>query len=168
MLRNKTAGLLTLSTPYYMVRHDLKQGGAIAGIRLTHGKAANLLVQPFATRIQDAAGNSYSNLAERAPHVTTRHDGLNEFVTVESALRDARGKKSGVRVKTVYEYRWGYVRIHKELTFRDPNFRAADICPVSTVVAPALSAYGYRDGLTEQEGAPAFSFGSCHWGKVNA
>jgi hypothetical protein len=166
--RNKAAGLLTLSTPYYTVQHDLKQGGAISSIRLTHGKASNLLVLPFETRVQDAAGNPYSDLAEHAPRVTIRSDGFNEFVTVESALRDPQGKPSGVRVKTVYEYRWGYVKIHKELTFRSKDFRVRDISPVSTVLAPSLSAYGYRDGLTEQEGAPAFSFGSCHWGKLNA
>src|SRR5664279_3926080 len=108
MQRNKAAGLLTLSTPYYTVQHDLKQGGALSSIRLTHGKASNLLVLPFETRVQDAAGNPYSDLAERAPRVTTRQDGLNEFVTIESALRDAQGKPSGVRVKTLYEYRWGY------------------------------------------------------------
>ena len=116
--RNKAAGLLTLSTPYYTVQHDLKQGGALSSIRLTHGKASNLLVMPFETRVQDAAGNPYSDLAERAPRVMTCQEGLNELVTVESALRDAQGKQSGVRVKTVYEYRWGYVKIHKELTFR--------------------------------------------------
>ena len=166
--RNKAAGLLTLSTPYYTVQHDLKQGGALSSIRLTHGKASNLLVLPFETRVQDASGNPYSDLAEPAPRVTTRHDGLNEFVTVESNLRDARGKQSGVSVKTVYEYRWGYVKVHKELTFRGKDFRVKDISPVSAVFALSLSAYGYRDGLTEQEGSPAFSFGSCHWGKLNA
>jgi hypothetical protein len=164
--RNKVAGLLTLSTPYYTVQHDLKKGGAISSIRLTHGKASNLLVLPLETRVQDAAGRFYSDLAEPAPRVTTRQDGLNELLTVESDLRDAQGKPGGVRVKTVYEYRWGYVRIHKELTFRGKHFLAKDICPVSTVLAPSLSAYGFRDGLTEQEGAPAFSFGSCHWGKL--
>ena len=92
---------------------------------------------------------------------------MNEFVTVESGLRDAHGKSSDIRVKTVYEYRWGYVKIHKELTFRAKNFQVKEVCPVSAVLAPSLSAYGYRDGLTEQEGAPAFGFGSCHWGKLN-
>ena len=166
--RNKAAGLLTLSTPYYTVQHDLQQGGALSSIRLTHGKATNLLALPFETRVQDASGNPFSDLAEPVPRVTTRHDGLNEFVTVESNLRDARGKQSGVSVKTVYEYRWGYVKVHKELTFRGKDFLVSDVSPVSAVLAPSLSAYGYRDGLTEQEGAPAFSFGSCHWGKLNA
>ena len=149
--RDSAAGLLTLSTPYYTVQHDLKRGGAISSIRLTHGKASNLLVLPFETRVQNAAGELYSDLMEPAPHVTTRRDGLNEFVIAESSLRDTQGKRSGVRVKTVYEYRWGYVKIHKELTFHEKDFRAKDICPVSTVLTPSLSAYGYRDGVTEQE-----------------
>jgi len=166
--RDKAAGWLTLSTPYYQVRHDLKQGGAISSIRLIHGQAANLLMLPFETRVQDATGKLYSDLAERSPRVTIRQDGLKELVTVESDLRDAQGKSSDIRVKTVYEYRWGYVKIHKELTFPGAGFRAQDICPVSTVLAPSLSAYGYRDGLTEQEGSPPFSFGSCHWGNLNA
>jgi hypothetical protein len=166
--RDKAAGLLTLSTPYYSVEHDLKKGGAVSCIRLTYGRITNLLVRPFETRVRDAAGRLYSDLAEPSPRVTTRHDGLREFVTVEGALRDAQGKPSGIHVKTVYEYRWGYVKIHKEFSFRSKSFRAKDICPVSTVLAPSLSAYGYRDGLTEGEGAPAFSFGSCHWGKLTA
>lgn len=166
--RDKAAGLLTLSTPYYAVQQDLKRGGAICSIRLTHGRAANLLVQPFETRVQDAAGMSYSDLADHAPRVKTRSDGLNQLVTVESELQDAHGGKSGIRVKTVCEYRWGYVKIHKELTFRDKKFLAREIRPVSTVLADSLTDFGYRDGRTEEEGAPAFSFGSCHWGKLSS
>lgn len=166
--RNKAAGLLTLSTPYYTVQHDMKRGGAISSIRLMHGKAANLLVLPLETRVQDAAGNLYSELTDSAPRVTTRRDGLNEFVTVESDLRDPQGRASDIRIKTAYEYRWGYVKVHKELTFRGKNPQVKSICPFSAVLAPSLSAYGYRDGLTEQEGAPAFGFGSCHWGKLDA
>ena len=165
-LGSKSAGLLNLSTPYYTVQHDLKRGGAIASIRLTYGKATNLLVQPFETRVQDAAGHVYSDLAERSPRVTTRQDGLNHWVAIEGDLRDPQGRQSGIRVKTVYEYRWGYLKIHKELTLPNKEFRVKDICPVSTVLAPTLSSYGYRDGLTEEEGAPAFAFGSCHWGKL--
>ena len=165
--RDKAAGLLTLSTPYYTVQHDLKRGGAIASIRLTHGTATNLLVRPFETRIQDCVGRYLlPTSTEPAPRVTTRREALTEFVTVESTLRDAQGKPSGVQVRTVYEYRWGYVKIHKQLTFRRKGFQVKDICPVSTVLARSLSAYGYRDGLTEEEGAPPFSFGSCHWGKL--
>jgi hypothetical protein len=166
--RDKVAGLLTLSTPYYTVQHDLKRGGAISSIRLTHGMATNLLVRPFETRIQDASGALVSDLNDTAPRVSNRREGLNEFVTVESRLRDEGGKPSEVRVKTVYEYRWGYIKIRKQLTFRGKDFQLKEICPVSTVLARSLSAYGYRDGKTEAEGAPPFSFSSCHWGTLTS
>ncbi len=164
--RNKAAGLLTLSTPYYTVQHALRQGGAISGIRLTHGRATNLLVQPFETYVRDAAGTIFSDLADHAPRVTTRSAGSNQIVVVESELRDGQGARSGVRVKTVYEYRWGYVKVHKEVSSGLAEFRAQEICPVSAVFVPSLASFGYRDGLTEREGASAFAFGSCHWGTV--
>jgi len=166
--RDRAAGTLTLSTPFYTVGHDLKKGGAISSIRLTHGQASNLLVRPIETRVQDIAGNHYSDLVRPASRVSTRKKGLNSIVSVEAKLVDEQGKDSGIRVITVYEYRWGYVKIHRELSFPSKGLRAQDICPVATILSGSLSAYGYRDGLTEHEGAPPFSFGSCHWGSVKA
>jgi hypothetical protein len=37
---------------------------------------------------------------------------------------------------------------------------------LATILAPSLSDYGYREGTTEEEGAPPFSFGSNRWGKL--
>ena len=50
--RDDAKGTLVLSTPYYKILHDLKKGGAISKISLTHGKAENLLVQPIETSVQ--------------------------------------------------------------------------------------------------------------------
>jgi len=47
VIRNDAAGTLTLSTPFYTFRHNLKKGGALDMIRLTHGRAENLLVTPI-------------------------------------------------------------------------------------------------------------------------
>lgn len=165
--QDKAAGVLTLSTPYYSVQHDLRHGGEISNIRLTYGAASNLLASPFETRVQDAVGTIYSDLFSPPARLSSRKPGLNPVVTVESELRGLVKLHSGIRVKTVYEYRWGYVKIHKELFFRGKNFGVKEVCPVAAMVAPSLSAYGYRDGLTEEEGATPFSFGSCHWGKLN-
>ena len=44
--RDEAAGILALRTAYYTVEQDLKKGGEIARITLTHGKAANLLACP--------------------------------------------------------------------------------------------------------------------------
>jgi hypothetical protein len=47
--------------------------------------------------------------AEQAPRT------LQEPVTVECALADQMGRVLDLRVKSTFEYRWGYMRIHKEL-----------------------------------------------------
>ena len=98
--RDEASGILTLRTPYYTVEQDLKKGGAITRITLTHGKAANLLVRPMETRVRDESGTVLTDLNDSAPTVTHRREGLNEIVTVESALKDQSGGASGLRVKT--------------------------------------------------------------------
>ncbi len=163
--RNETTGILRLSTPYYTVEQDLKKGGAITQIALTHGKAASLLVEPVETRIRDASGAELSDLHDRQPTVAERRDGLNEIVVVESALGGPDGRPSGIRVKTTLEYRWGYIKLKKEFT-APAGTTVREVCPMATTLAPSLSDYGYRDGRTEEEGAPPFSFGSNHWGNL--
>lgn len=163
---DKGAGTLVLSTPYYTVEHDLKKGGAITRIKLTHGRAANLLVRPIETRLLDASGSVLSDLRDTVPKVTRWREGLNEIVTVESALVDQEGHASGVRMKSTFEYRWGYVKVHREFSVPAGGVRVREVCLLSTILAPSLTDYGYREGLTEEERAPAFNFGSNRWGKL--
>ncbi len=163
--RDDASGLLTLSTPYYTIQQDLKKGGAITRITLTHGKAANLLVRPLETRVRDENGTVLSDLNDPAPTVVHRRDGRHEIVTVQSALKDQAGRAPGLQVKTTLEYRWGYLKIHKELLV-PAGIPAREVCPLSTVLAPNLTDYGYREGITEEEKAPPFSFGSNRWAKL--
>ena len=165
VLRDEAAGILTLRTPYYTVEQDLKKGGAITRIALTHGKAANLLVHPMETRVRDESGTVLTDLQDSAPTVTHRREGLNEIVTVECVLKDQAGRASELRVKTTFQYRWGYIKIRKEFLAPAGN-RVREVCPLSTVLAPSLSDYGYREGITEEEKDPPFSFGSNRWGKL--
>ena len=165
VLRDEAAGILTLGTPYYTVEQDLKKGGAITRITLTHGKAANLLVHPIETRVRDESGTVLTDLLDSAPTVTHRREGLNEIVMVECRLKDEAGRASELRVKTTCEYRWGYVKIRKEL-LAPAGARVREVCPLSTVLAPSLSEYGYREGITEEQKDPPFSFGSNRWGKL--
>ncbi len=163
--RDDTAGILRLCTPYYTIEQDLKRGGVISRIALTHGKAANLLVQPLETRIRDDRGAALSDLHDAAPRVAHRRDGLREVVTVEGALKGPGGTASPYRVRSTLEYRWGYIKIRKEI-LAPAGARVREVCPVAATLAPSLSDYGYRDGRTEEEGAPPFSFGSNSWGKL--
>jgi hypothetical protein len=162
----KTAVTLTLSTPFSAFQHDFKRGGAISRITLTHGKATNLLVRPIETRVRDRQDVVFSDLNDPAPKVTHGQAGLNEIVVVESVLADEQGRGAGLRVKSTFEYRWGYVKIRKELVVPPGGFAAREICPFATVLAPNLSEYGYREGVTEEDGAPPFSFGSNRWRKL--
>jgi len=162
--RNEASGTLTLRTPYYTVQQNLKKGGAVTRVALTHGKAANMLVQPIETRVRDQSGAVLSDLNDSAPTVLHRREGLNEIVTVESELKGQDGRPSGFRVKSTLQYRWGYVKIRKEF-FGSVGTGVREVCPLSTILAPSLSDYGYREGITEEEKAPAFSFGSNRWGK---
>lgn len=164
--RDDAAGRLTLSTPYYTVQHDLKRGGAIASIRLTHGRATNLLVQPLAARIQDEAGAAFTDLYDSQPQVSHDRGGAKEIVTVECRLKDEQGREANVSVRTVFEYRWGYVKVRREFRGASDAVHVREVCPMSTVLTPSLSEYGYREGLTEDEGAAPFAFGSNRWGKL--
>jgi hypothetical protein len=163
--QDEASGILTLSTPYYTIEQDLKKGGAIARIALTHGKAANLLVRPLETRIQDENGRVLSDLNDSSPSITRRREGLNEIVSIECTLKDQEGAPSELRVKTTLEYRWGYVKIRKEL-LATAGTRVREVCPLATTVIPSLSDYGYREGITEEEKAVPFAFGSNRWGKL--
>ena len=164
--RDEAAGILALRTPFHTVEHDLKKGGAISRIALTHGKAASLVVRPIETRLRDERGTVWTDLNDAAPKVTHRQAGRNEIVSVDAALVDAQGGASGARVKTTFEFRWGYVKIHKEFLLPPEGLRVREVTPFSTVLAPSLVEYGYREGTTEEDGAPAFSFGSNRWGKL--
>ncbi len=167
--QEKSSGRLTLTNAYYRVDHDLERGGAISRIQLRYGRAENLLVQPLETLVRDEAGTAYSNLNDASPRVRHSRKGLVEIVTVESDLVSARGAVAkGIRLKTQLEYHWGYIKVHQEFLTRKAGFRATEICVVNTVVAPSLSRYGYREGITEESGAPPFSFGSCRWGRIDS
>lgn len=135
-------------------------------IALAHGVSSNLLLQPLATQIRDEQGAVFSDLQDPAATVSHRRDGLGVIVTVESALLGPQGQPSGVRVQSTFDYRWGYVKVHKEFRLSAKGLRVREVCPVTTVLASSLSEYGYREGTTETEGAPPFAFGSNRWGKL--
>lgn len=164
--QDPVAGVLALSTPYYTIEHNLKKGGAITRIQLTHGRAQNLLITPMATHVRTEDGTVFTDILDDKPRVEHRRDGLKEFVTIEAGLVANSSAASNIRVKTEYEYRWGYVKIRREYNVQDASVRVREVCPMSVVLVPSLTDYGYREGITETEGAPPFAFGSNKWGKL--
>lgn len=160
---------LVLSNAYYRVEHDLTRGGAISRIQLHYGSTENLLVQPLGACIQDETGAIYNNLNDRSPRMQRSREGLSEVVTVESRLLDSRGVAAqGLRLKTRYEYHWGYIKVRQEWIVQPGATRFTELCVLNTVLAPNLTRYGFREGTTEENGASGFSFGSCRWGSTDA
>jgi len=181
--RDDTTGKLALSTPYYSIQHDLKKGGAIEKISLTHGKVPNLILRPMETSIRlkmdspsptaSAASprvqDTFSDLNAAAPSVVQTKDGRSIVVTVESPLVDRDGKPSGVTAKTVYTYRWGYIKIHKEISAPQKSVRVRNVAVLSTLVDPSLTDYGWRPSVFEEMGATphAWQNGQIRqWGKI--
>jgi len=181
--REDAAGRLTLSTPYYAIEHDLRKGGAIARIALTHGRAKNLLVRPLESSVQLASPEgrpasereaptvlTFSDLHDASASVVHRREGASETVTVTAALLDAKGTASGVTAVTTYSYQWGYLRIRKEFRAAGP-LRVRNICALNTVLDPSLTDYGYRPSAREQMDPELFSWRAAQirgWGKLRA
>jgi hypothetical protein len=180
----RTPTSVTVSTRYYTFEHDLTRGGAIARIHLTHGRAANLLASPIEAGVQLASPPgelasereamtklTFSDLNDRSPSVSHSSPGETVTVTVEASLLDPNGKPSGLRTKTTYSYRWGYVRIRKELTVGAQPIRARHFKVLGTVLDPSLSDYGYRPGIRELMDPELFSWRAGQirrWGKIRA
>jgi len=174
------AGTLTVSTPYYLFQHNLKNGGVLTKVILTQGRNSNLLLRPVETRIQLAqeastdsgtpsATDRFSDARSSSPIVETRREGDFVTVTVDTPLVDDQGRESGVETKTIYQYRWGYVKIHKEFRATKPGLRIRNICLLSTVVDSTLSSYGYRPGVTEEMGPNPHSWQTGQirrWGQI--
>lgn len=164
--RLEAASRLEVSNKYYVVEHNLKGGGAISRIALTFG-TSNLLVQPAVAQIIDAEGTAFSELNDQNPRVTTSREGLAEVLEVDSQLVNAAGAAlQGVALKTRFEHHWGYIKVRKEFEVKGAEVRVRALTPFHAVFAPGLTSYGYREGVTEEEGAGAFSFGSCRWGHL--
>lgn len=161
--RDDVSGTFTLSTPYYAVQHNLKKGGAIAKIKYTYGMVDNLLIQPIKTSVQDEADILFDDLHSSAAHLSCTETGKTKVLTIECTLADKDSRDSGIKVRTIYEYHWGYIKIHKEFHFPAAAIRIKSLSVLSTVFDGSLSDYGYRQGITEQEGAAPFDFGICHW-----
>src|SRR5579875_1402761 len=151
--RDEEAGKLVLSTRYYTVEHDLKKGGAITRIRYTYGQAENLLLQPIGAWVrlkeETPPGHSerrsrraiFSDLNDASPAVTVGKSGKAELVSVEASLLDSKGREAGIKTKTTYAYRWGYIKIHKEFLFPGTGLKLRGMSVISTQFHPSLTHY---------------------------
>jgi hypothetical protein len=168
VVEDDSDGTLTLATPYYSVSHSLIQGGAIFEIRYTHGRVVNLLKSPVVTALHLDSGVSCSDLYDTAPLITHERSGKFVKVRITARLLEKSGTDTGLRTITTYDYRWGYIKIEKEIHLPDDPVRITRLSVLSATLDPSLSDYGYRQGIVEQAGANPFGFGVCQWRKMRA
>ncbi|MGH9326971.1 MAG: DUF6259 domain-containing protein [Terriglobia bacterium] len=179
--RDEAQGKLRLSTRYYALEHDLKQGGAISRIVYTHGRAQNLLTRPLGCSAQlrlvkkpgqvtpeQRSRENFADLADSAPSVSAEKPGKWEVVTVESRLLNKAGEDSGITVRTSYTYRWGYIKIHKEFRFPPSGIQIRALSALSTAFDPSLTHYGYCPNPEDIFTASGFSPSHSFWGEVRA
>ncbi len=177
--RDDAAGTLTLATPYYAVQHDLKKGGAISRIHYTHGQAENLLLRPLVASVQvrgdEPAGEIrgrerrqrvYTDVADASPAVSTAKNGKWDVVTVAGKLLNHDGQDSGIVSTTTYTYRWGYIKIHRELRFPESGLKLRRLTMFSTMLHPSLTHYGYNPHAEESFSSEILQNGSCFWGRI--
>ncbi|MFQ6070249.1 MAG: hypothetical protein ACE5LC_06965 [Candidatus Aminicenantales bacterium] len=178
--RDDTRGVLVLKTRYYTVEHELKRGGVISRIHYTHGRADNIILKPMETTVQleDKRINApysgpgslpiFSDLNDSSPQVVVRKSGKSALVMVQSRLLDDEGRDSGIVVITTYSYRWGYIKVHKEVCFPEEGMRIKNLGILETVLHPSLYEYGYRNGVHERVFANLWSWRSeiIQWRKL--
>jgi len=115
------------------------------------------------------AQDTFSDLNCATPTVVQAKDGKSVIVTVEVPLLDRAGKASGVALKTVYTYRWGYIKIHKEFrAIKDP-VKVRSVSVLSTLVDPSLTDYGWRPAVFEEMGPSPHTWQNGQirqWGKI--
>lgn len=176
---NEQAGTLALSTPYYTIEHDLKRGGAISRITLTHGQSRNLLLRPIEAwvrlkqpgaprrgRSPRTALDVYSDLQDASPSVAITRSGRNVMVTAEAALRNQSGTDEGVKTRTDYGYHWGYIKVHKEFTFSGPPVKLRGLSVVSSALDPSLTHYSYKPNIAEDFTPVIHTWEINGWGKI--
>jgi hypothetical protein len=166
--RQDAAGTLTLSTPYYTFRHDPKRGAEISLVAYTHGSSKNLLVRAIDASAGTPDGETFHSQNDASPEVVLDRSGKARVVRVTCRLLSAKGKDSGIRLRTRYEYRWGYVKVRREFVFGEKSIAVRRVSVLSAVFDPSLEQYGYRQGIADQEGVSPVSFGVMQWRKQRA
>jgi hypothetical protein len=179
--RDEAAGHLVLATPYYAVTHDLKRGGTIVQVRYTHGAVSNLLLEPMGASVEMAAQRPphhltkqeggtppivLSDLHDSSPSVSVMKSGKRQTVTVEAALRTPQANNLGLRTRTTYEYRWGFIKIHKEFVFPAEGIRTAGLTVLSTVFHSTLTHHGHRPNVFENSDVGPFGIEKVRWGEI--
>lgn len=69
-------------------------------------------------------------------------------------------------MRTVYSYRWGYIKVHREFRFPESPIEIRRLSVLSTSFDPSLTDYGYRPNIFENSSPEIFYGDGNKWGKM--
>lgn len=162
---DRDGGFLTLRTPFYAVRHNLTQGGAIDSICYPYGTGENLLQAPIGCEVALAGvAAPFSTVADTQPRVEVRRTEGGALVTVTGLLRSPEGETCGVEYHFTYEYRWGSIRVRQQLRFPEGGARVSRLSLLQWRLRPDLGSFGVRPGAPAEASPDPAAFGVCQWG----
>ena len=135
---------LTLSSPFWKVRHDLKQGGCVSCVTITHGSAKNLLKAPIAA----AVDGRFFECLETEPDCRVRR--LTDSILVEfgGVMQSVGGSASPIRYEHSYLYTLYSIRNELRIIPR-ATFRARIVTACAVELDPSLDEYAW--GSTDYE-----------------
>lgn len=165
--RDDPAGTVRLKTRFYEVTHDLTKGGAISSIILFRGTGENMLTEPISCAVTTADWKTtLSDVNAPALECEITRDGKYATLVMTSGLRPTVGEAadSPVKIRTVYEYRWGYIRVKRQFLFPDSGFDVAQIMAHQWKLRPDISHFGVRAG--SPAGDPTHC-GESQWGHLD-
>jgi len=141
---HRDGDLLTLSSPFWSVRHDLKQGGCVTGVTLTHGSGRNLVKAPIGAAVDDR----FFECLETEPDCGIRELGNSVLLRFGGVMRTADGSASPVRYGHTYLYTLYSTRNELRIMPREA-FRARVVTACTLDLDPSLDEYAW--GSTDYE-----------------
>jgi len=134
---------VVVTSDYWRLEFDLRNGGALDTIVFPHGSGKNLLVEPFRTAVDRWSDRD-------APAVTVRSSTGNNVLKLEFAGRLATaGRQTGpVGFRTIWTLTPFTVRADHTLIF-DAPVTASSVAVGSTTVRRDLNEFGLRGGPAE-------------------
>lgn len=147
--RDDSARIVRLKTRFYEVTHDLAKGGAISAIVLLRGTGQNMLTEPISCSVTTSDWKTtLSDVNAPATECEILREGKYATLVMISELRPAteEAPNPGVKIRTVYEYRWGYIRVKRQFLFPDTGFAVAQIMAHQWKLRPDISHFGVRNG----------------------
>ena len=167
---------IDVSTDFWTVRHDARQGGCWTSVVFTNGSGKNLLAAPVSSRVRNlepnpATENSspffFKSKFEKMAEIAIEELPGGVAIVAEGAYRLKTGEDIGVHYRQRYEYRdFGLVACELEVSC--PNGRD-DI--VEVVVVDMILREGMTDAYVREHPTIAPSsdlLGSGRWYKLNS